>query len=199
MSDREKSPVIIVTDGDSTAWDAVREACQDLGLYPLRKSRGNPTPLDGDDLVEAIRKAPEVPVVVMVDDQGESGKGAGEEALGALLHAPEIQVLGVVAVASHTPHVEGVHPWFSITRDGARVEGAVDKGGRQQGRRLRGDTVDVIDDPDLPVVGLGDPGKMGGEDAARRGSPSTREALRAILERAGLEPTRGKRGRGHGR
>lgn len=196
MVDGEKSQVIIVTDGDHTAWEAVFEAAADLGLYALPQSRGNPTPRDAAALTDAVRKAPREPVVVLVDDQGDADTGPGERVLDGLLRAPELQVLGVVAVASHTRGVRGVEPWISVTGNDQRVKGAVDKGGHAQPGRLRGDTVDVLNGEDVPVVGLGDPGKMGGRDAVGRGAPATREALRAILERAGLDPRKeGKEGK----
>jgi len=39
-------------------------------------------------------------VVVMVDDKGYKGKGAGEAAMEVLLNNDDIEVLGVVAVSS---------------------------------------------------------------------------------------------------
>jgi stage V sporulation protein AE len=181
-------PVVVVTDGDRTAGQAVHEAAEALGLYVLEKSQGNPTPLDGPALVEAIQRAPRAPVVVMVDDSGEPGRGAGEAALATLLQHPAVRVLGVVAVAANTHPVRGVRPDLSVTADGRRVRQAVDKAGHplRPGAPLSGDTVDVLRKrPDLVVVGLGDPGKMEGADAVDRGVPRTREALQAVLERSG--------------
>jgi stage V sporulation protein AE len=177
--------VIVVTDGDHTAWEAIRDACEALDCYALRASMGNPTPLDGDALVEAVVRTGRSPVVVMVDDQGASDRGPGEEALKTFLESPRVHVLGVVAVASHTPGVDGVTPDFSIDATGERVSGAVNKEGDQAGRVLRGDTVDVLAeaDPALTVVGLGDPGKMGGRDRPERGEPATRAAIAALLKR----------------
>ncbi|MGC8489229.1 MAG: stage V sporulation protein AE [Clostridia bacterium] len=199
MVDGAKSKVIIVTDGDHTAWEAVSAAAADLGLYALPQSRGNPTPRGVAALTDAVRKAPCEPVVVLVDDQGDADTGPGERVLDGLLRAPELQVLGVVAVASHTRGVRGVEPWISVTGSDQRVKGAVDKGGHAQQGRLRGDTVDVLNGEDVPVVGLGDPGKMGGRDAVGRGAPATREALRAILERAGLDPRKERKERKEGK
>jgi stage V sporulation protein AE len=181
--------VIVVTDGDDTAWKAVEDACRALDCHALRASRGNPTPLDGEALVDAVVATGRSPVVVMVDDQGDANTGPGERALTHLLQSRRIRLLGVVAVASHTPHVEGVRPLFSVTADGRRVSGAVDKEGEATGHVLRGDTVDVLAEAaevgeDAPIiVGLGDPGKMGGRDRPERGEPATRAALAAILQR----------------
>ncbi|WP_430626284.1 stage V sporulation protein AE [Sulfobacillus thermotolerans] len=50
-----------------------------------------------------------------------------------------------------------------------------------------GDTVDVLADDvgDVPIIGLGDPGKMGGHDAIGHGVPATRRALEEVLQRSG--------------
>lgn len=181
--------VIIVTDGDATAYRAISQAAEALHLYPLRMSRGNPTPLRGPALVEAIDAAPAEPVVVMVDDQGEAGTGRGERALQTVLKASHLRILGVVAVASHTRQVAGVPVTVSVTRDGETTGGAVNKEGTQTGASvLRGDTVDILRQfPDVLVVGLGDPGKMGGHDRPEDGVPATEAALREILQRSGWD------------
>lgn len=180
-----KPDVIVVTDGDRTAWKAIQDAAQDLNLYPLKASSGNPTPLGGEELVDAIEKSGKSPVVVLVDDRGDADTGPGEHALDVLLSSDRINILGVVAVASHTPHVRGVRPDFSIDSNGERIDGAVDKAGTASGSLLRGDTVDVLNRPGrrYPIVGLGDPGKMHGKDRASRGEPATLAALTAILNR----------------
>lgn len=180
---RKDTRVIVVTDGDETAWRAIRTASRDLGLHPLRASAGNPTPVDGATLIEAIQRAPKEPVVVMVDDRGEAGTGAGEVALRQLLGAPGLNVLGVVAVASNTEPVSGVRPVYSVDRNADLISGAVDKTGHPDGTVLKGDTVDVLRRTEVPVIGLGDPGKMAGQDAAGRGAPATRAALAALLGR----------------
>lgn len=179
--------VIVVTDGDETAWRAVSAAGEALGIRTLRLSHGNPTPVGGRRLADAVRASGASPVVVMVDDRGDPGRGAGERALGALLRDDGLDVLGVVAVASHTPHVRGVRPDVSVTAEGEVVSGAVDKEGDPAGGRLRGDTVDEIrrSGRDVFVVGLGDPGKMDGHDRVATGVPATRKALELVLERAG--------------
>jgi stage V sporulation protein AE len=176
----------VVTDGDQTAGRAVTEAAQTLSLHVLTASKGNPTPLSGPELVAAVHQSEHSPLIVMVDDRGDSERGPGEEALKALLNDEGIQVLGVVAVASHTRGVAGVHPDYSIEAGGHRVEGAVNKEGKPAGPVLRGDTVDVLDqvEGEIPIIGLGDPGKMRGQDRVSDGVPTTRAALEAILKRS---------------
>jgi stage V sporulation protein AE len=174
--------VIVVTDGDRTAWHAVREAAQRLGLATLPESVGNPTPLDGPEMVRAVREAPRDPVVVLVDDRGDEAEGRGEKTLRYLLQSEAVEVMGAVAVASNTRPVAGVHPAYSVNREAHLVPGAVDKQGRKAGDVLKGDTVDVLRASGVPVVGLGDPGKMDGHDSPRHGAPATEAALRTILE-----------------
>lgn len=183
-----RKPVIVVTDGDQTAYKALKEASRVLDLYLLRESRGNPTPLTGRHLVDRVLKAPNEPVVVMVDDRGQSATGPGERALEVLLNAPEVRVLGVVAVAANTRPVDGVRIDSSVTRRARIVQDAVDKKGkRQSSPMLYGDTVDVLDDDQgkIPIIGLGDPGKMQGLDSIEQGVPATRRALQEILARSG--------------
>ncbi len=184
-----KKPVIIVTDGDETAFRAIEEASEALHLYPLKASKGNPTPLSGRSLVEAVENAPGDPVVVMVDDRGDAKTGPGEHDLDTLMQADSLEVLGVVAVAANTHPVSGVHVDSSVSRKGTLIRHrAVDKTGNPTaGDVLYGDTVDVLDDDEgqLPIVGLGDPGKMGGQDQIGRGAPATRRALQEILEQSG--------------
>ena len=94
-------------------------------------SAGNPTELTGDEIVSLVLKAPYDPVVVMVDEIGDPGFGKGEMALSQIMTHPEINVLGVVAVASNTSYVEGVKVDYSITCDGKKVEKSVDKKGHE--------------------------------------------------------------------
>jgi len=47
-------------------------------------------------------------VVVMVDDKGYKGKGAGEAAMEVLLNNDDIEVLGVVAVSSDGKDCNGI-------------------------------------------------------------------------------------------
>lgn len=179
-----KKQVIILTDGDQTAYRALSEACEELSCHPLRASEGNPTPLTGRELVTEILRAPAEPVVVMVDDRGDAGLGKGERALDVLIDAPELDVLGVVAVAANTHPVHGVAVDVSVDQDGNLIHHAVDKDGHAvSGRTLKGDTVDILESYSGPIVGLGDPGKMEGHDSVHHGVPATRRAIEEILKK----------------
>ena len=180
-----KQQVIVVTDGDTTAYRGIHAACQELGLTVVKATRGNPTPISGQQLIDAILAAGDdthTPVVAMVDDRGESGIGRGERDLAAILASDQLEVRGVIAVAADTRGVAGVVPDLSVDKRQRTVRRAVNKRGQVDGSVLRGDTVDVLRNfPAVPVVGLGDPGKMGGSDDASHGSPVTLRALRAIV------------------
>lgn len=186
----EPTEVIVVTDGDPTAWRAVEAASTELGLVPLAVSRGNPTPVDADRIVAEAKAQSGGPVVVLVDDQGDAGTGTGERILADLLRDSRVRVLGVVAVASNTPGVRGVVPDLSVDQSARSGGEAVDKAGRAVGGPLLGDTVDVLRSAaEGPViVGLGDPGKMEGHDALSAGVPATRAALAAVLRHSGHRP-----------
>jgi stage V sporulation protein AE len=188
----QKKQVIILTDGDQTAYQALSEACDELSCHPLRASEGNPTPLTGEELVKEIMRAPAEPVVVMVDDRGDAGTGRGERALDVLLDSSELEVLGVVAVAANTHPVHGVAVDVSVDQDGNVVHQAVDKDGHPvSGSTLKGDTVDVLKAYSGPVVGLGDPGKMEGHDSVHHGVPATRRAIEEILKKGANPDGRG--------
>lgn len=179
--------VIVLTDGDHTAYRALSKVCEELSCHPLRASAGNPTPMSGQELLQAIQNAPQDPVVVMVDDRGDAGTGKGENALQELLESHNIDLLGVVAVAANTHPVTGVEVQESVDRDGEVVHYAVDKEGQTvAGHVLKGDTVDVLGNYSGVVVGLGDPGKMNGHDAISRGVPATRAAIEEILKENGI-------------
>ena len=181
-----KKPVIILTDGDQTAYQALTKACSDLKCHPLKASEGNPTPLNGPELLKAIREAPQAPVVVMVDDRGDAGRGHGEAALDDLLASPDIHVLGVVAVAANTHPVQGASVDMSVDQTGHLIHQAVDKDGRRTtGHIVKGDTVDVLQSYSGMIVGLGDPGKMEGHDSIGHDVPATKRAIEEILRRGG--------------
>lgn len=186
LSNKTKVRVIIVTDGDVTAQKAIKTAAKDLDLYPLMLSAGNPTPLTGQEVLELILKAPYDPVVVMTDDKGFIGKGKGEQVIDYLMSRDEIQVLGVIAVASDTK-VRGIEVDCSINANGQVVRGPVNKYGYEEklgNKRLEGDTVEVLAKyPELFVVGCGDLGKMEDYDSVKYGAFITSKALQEILER----------------
>lgn len=184
-----KRKIIVITDGDTVAKNSIELVAKRVGGRCISASSGNPTPLNGAQIVELVKQAPYDPVFIMLDDKGHCGKGRGEEALEYILQCPEIEILGVVAVASDTQGTQGVKVDFSITKDGNVVEQAVDKKGNLKLKRpaiLEGDTVDVINQADIPiVVGTGDIGKMEGYDSVQKQSPVTQKAVEEILIRSG--------------
>lgn len=183
----DKRKVILVTDGDRIAKGAVEVAARNIGARCISCSAGNPTLLTGEELVHQIKNAPRDPVVVMLDDRGFHGPGRGEKAMTYLAGHPDIQVLGVLAVASNTEEVCGCEVDLSVSREGRMIRGPVDKYGRPKENLLEGDTVEVIDSLNIPlVVGIGDVGKMDGADEAEKGAPLTTRALKTILDRSGL-------------
>lgn len=180
--------MIAVTDGDAVACAAVETAARELGLRTISASAGNPTRLTGERIAELCQTTPHDPVVVMVDDRGANGMGAGERALAVLLAHPRIEVLGVIAVASNTRAAGSARVHASVTAAGEVVPAGVGKDGhRLSAERVRGDTVDALDALRAPlVIGLGDLGKMGGADLPGAGAPVTRRAIAEILRRSGL-------------
>ncbi len=182
----EKKRVIIVTDGDDCAKAAVERAAANLGLRCISASGGNPTPLSGREIVDLVMTAASDTVLVMVDDRGKRGTGLGERALKEIYEDERVDVIGAVAVASDTSHVKGAEVSVSVTGDGRVVDGAVDKNGvpNDGDRRIKGDTVDILESLDIPVViGIGDIGKMDGADEVEYGARITTKAIEEILNR----------------
>ncbi|HEY3316565.1 MAG TPA: stage V sporulation protein AE [Bacillota bacterium] len=185
-----KKRVILVTDGDRVAERVIEMAAKKLGLRTISRSGGNPTPISGKEIVDLIMEAPKDPVLVMVDDRGKSEKWKGERALERIAKDPKIEVLGVVAIASHTHDANGSHVDVSVTAKGELVDGPVNKEGvpDEKHGRLKGDTVDVLEDLTIPViVGEGDPGKQDGADWLSKGAPLTMKAIEEILRRNDIE------------
>ena len=183
-----KKRVILVTDGDGVAKKAVETAALRIGGRCISKSAGNPTPMSGRSIVELIRQTPYDPVVVMVDDKGHTGMGKGEMAIMEIAQSDDVEILGVIAVASNTEGVKGISIDFSVTRDGNIIENTVDKYGKKsEGSMINGDTVDILDSIDVPViVGVGDPGKMNGRDCCDKGAPIITKAMKEIMERSSI-------------
>lgn len=180
-----KKRVIIVTDGDLIAKEAVEEASRRIGGRCISMSAGNPTPLNGSDIIELIKRARYDPVVVMVDDRGNTGKGKGEEAMGYIIKSHEIEFLGVIAVASNTKDVKGIKVNCSIDKYGNLTKKAVRKNGDiKKDKIIKGDTVDILNDIHVPIiVGIGDPGKMDGRDSLIIGAPVITMAMQEIIKR----------------
>lgn len=181
-----KRKVILITDGDSIAQSSVETAARQVGGRCISLSGGNPTPLTGRDIVELIKQTPYDPVLVMVDDKGKATEGKGEQALKYIVQHPEIEVLGVIAVASNTKNVKGTLVDFSITKEGEIIDSPVDKYGNSAEYKeyLQGDTVGVLRKLNIPiVVGEGDIGKQDGADSWQ--APITTAAVQEILKRSG--------------
>lgn len=185
MSDKRK--IIIITDGDEYAKRSVEIVAKDIGGRCLSISHGNPTNMSGKNIVEQIKKVAYDPVLVMVDDSGFVGEGEGEKAMKYITQHPDIEVLGIIAVASKTKQREWTKVDVCVDRDGLLTEYGVDKNGVREMEvgRINGDTVYNIDSLNVPiVVGIGDIGKMALRDHYSRGSPITRLAVEVILERS---------------
>lgn len=186
--DRKK--VILVTDGDDYACRSLEIAAKEIGGRCISVSHGNPSLLSGPEIVKHIKKAVKEPILVMFDDSGIIGEGAGESALKYVAQHEEVEVLGVIAVASRTRKEEWTRINVSIDRDGNITDKGVDKYGLQEmeSGRLYGDTVYCLDQLHVPIiVGIGDIGKMAGKDDYEKGSPITKQAVQLILERSGYD------------
>ncbi|HET7579440.1 MAG TPA: stage V sporulation protein AE [Bacillales bacterium] len=183
-----KKNVIFVTDGDKYAEKAVRYVAGEIGGRCISQSAGNPTPLAGGEIVSLVKQTPHDPVFIMADDCGYRGEGPGEKAMKEIAGHPDVHVMGAIAVASHTEFTEWTRVDVSVDRSGELTEHGVDKHGVAdiEVGRLDGDTVYILDELHLPiVVGVGDIGKMDGQDTVEKGCPITRKAVDLVLERSG--------------
>jgi stage V sporulation protein AE len=130
----------------------------------------------------------------MFDDRGRKDKYKGERAMEYVANHPSVEILGAVAVASNTKGCQGVEADVCIAGDGQVTESPVDKlgeagdGQETKGAVVQGDTVDVLNDVQVPVIiGVGDIGKMDKKDDIRKGAPITKRAITEILERSGIK------------
>jgi len=184
-----KRKVILITDGDEYAKRAVEMVAKEVGGRCISTSFGNPSKHSGAEILNLIKKAKNDPVLVMFDDSGYVGEGSGETALKYIAAHKDVEVLGVIAVASRTRREEWTRIDVAIDQDGNLTPYGVDKLGIPEYEigRMSGDTVYSLDGLDLPlVVGIGDIGKMGKRDSYERGAPITRIAVEYILERSGF-------------
>lgn len=184
--------VILITDGDDYARRTIEKIAVDIGGRCISMSHGNPTVRSGPELVKLIKKAANDPVLVMFDDSGLMGEGAGEKALKYVANHQDIHVLGIIAVASNTHHREWTKVDVCIDREGNLTPYGVDKYGLPDLEigRISGDTVYCLDELVVPIiVGIGDIGKMSKQDHVDRGSPITKMAIELILERSGKHGT----------
>jgi stage V sporulation protein AE len=183
-----KRKIVIITDGDRVAQKVVEKVAHNVGGRAISFSGGNPTRADGPEIAAAIKKAAHDPVLVMVDDCGCGGEGNGEKVIRNLAADPDIDILGVVAVASNTAHVDGVPITASVTRDGSVIELPVTKEGYPESeghRKVEGDTVDVLNSLNIPIIiGLGDLGKMEDADLVSDGAKITTLAVQEVLKRS---------------
>ncbi|RHW41192.1 stage V sporulation protein AE [Neobacillus notoginsengisoli] len=180
--------VILVTDGDDYAKRAVECVAEEIGGRAISLSAGNPSVLSGPEIVRLIKMAKNDPVFVMFDDSGQAGEGPGETALKYVAGHPDIEVLGVIAVASNAHHLEWTKVDVCIDREGELTSRGVDKFGIQEFEtgRINGDTVYCLDSLKVPIiVGIGDIGKMARKDHYEYGAPITKKAAKLILERSG--------------
>ncbi|MBE4910357.1 stage V sporulation protein AE [Bacillus luteolus] len=181
--------VILVTDGDEYALKTIEYVAKEVNGRCISKSYGNPTTISGPEIVKLIFDAPYDPVFVMFDDSGFLGEGAGERAMKYVATHEDIDVIGVIAVASKTHQSEWTRVDVSIDRFGELTHYGVDKSGLAEldVGRINGDTVYVLDELNIPlIVGLGDIGKMAGKDHIQVGAPITKKAVELILERSGF-------------
>lgn len=191
----KKVRVILITDGDRVAQKVIEKLAYDLDLRCLSASAGNPTPISGKKIVDLLKTVPKDPVLVMFDDKGEPEKGEGELAMEYVANHPDIEVLGAIAVASNTTDNYGAEVDVCISKEGSMVHVPIDKKGEERHSAfleddtiIKGDTVDVINELDIPVViGIGDIGKMRRKDDICCGAPVTRRAIEEILKRNGIE------------
>jgi stage V sporulation protein AE len=186
--DVQKRKVILVTDGDRIARKAVEKAAANVGARCISRSAGNPSHLPGKKVIELIKQAKWDPVVVMADDKGNVGEGSGESVIRDIAKCPDIEIIGVLAVASNSVGVLGIEVDFSITKYRSLVNKSVDKCGNPlEGMTIYGDTVDILNIVDTPlIIGIGDPGKMAGKDCNEIGSPVITKAMQEIINRSYL-------------
>ncbi|MBU5315138.1 stage V sporulation protein AE [Clostridium bornimense] len=178
--------VIIITDGDNVARRSVEFCAREIGGRCISLSAGNPSHIDSDTLISYINEAPLEPVLVMVDDKGSRGYGRGEENLIHLLINDDIEVIGIVAVASNTFSGSPIKVDVSVTKNLKISDKAVDKyGNEQKDKNFYGDTINVIEQFKVRpiIVGIGDVGKMHGKDDISLGSPVLMKAVRYILDK----------------
>ncbi|RBP89527.1 stage V sporulation protein AE [Cytobacillus firmus] len=189
----ERRHVILITDGDDFARKTVELVAKEIGGRCLSLSHGNPSILTGQQIVKLIKKVSHDPVLVMFDDSGFIGEGTGENALKYVAGHKDIDVLGIIAVASKTRQAEWTKVDVCIDNNGELTPYGVDKFGvpEMEIGRINGDTVYCLDKLDVPIiVGIGDIGKMSKKDHYNAGSPITRKAVELVLERSGYYGTK---------
>lgn len=184
---QNRRKVILVTDGDQIAQKAIEKAAGNIGGRCISASAGNPTPISGGAIVNLVKQAAYDPVVVMFDDNGSPNVGAGEVALNYVAEHPDIEVMGIIAVASNVDDLAGASVDYVITQDKQICEGQVNKEGKlvSENKMVIGDTVNIINDLKekhrIFTIGIGDLGKMDGRDNPYTGAEVTTKAMQAII------------------
>lgn len=183
---QRKRKIIIVTDGDHVAREALEVVARRIHGRVISLSAGNPTPLSGTELVRLIHSAKYDPVIVMFDDCGNSKEGYGERALRHVANHPSIEVIGAIAVASNCLKSRGTPVHMALDFQGNVISHSVDKYGRPQYHeelRIYGDTVEVLNAIQIPIIiGIGDVGKMRRYDYYKIGAPVTTKAIQLLLD-----------------
>lgn len=150
--------VIVITDGDKTAYNTVCKAANTIGACVIEQTAGNPTPIPAELIIEKIRNENRDTIIVLADDAGQIKIGAGSRAIDILI--TQGILAAAVAVASNTPVNEGVEVNLSILKNGKVKHKGVDKYGRpKKDSFVYGDTVEELNKAKVPVVGIGDAGK----------------------------------------
>lgn len=184
----EKRRVILVTDGDEVALKSVEAAAKNIGGRCISATAGNPTPLKGPAIVELVKQAPHDPVVIMFDDNGKTSLGRGEKALYYVAEHPDIEVMGILAVASNSGGIEYTNVDCAVDKHKEIVEGQVDKEGNLVAPSpvILGDTVSAVnylrDTEGIFTIGIGDLGKMEGLDNPASGAAVTTKAMQRIIQ-----------------
>jgi stage V sporulation protein AE len=174
------------------ATKALRLAAKNIGARLISLS-GCHQPGDAyftpGEVEEMIRSADGELIVVMADDEGFVGEGRGEKIIRHLSNSSDVEILGVVAVASHTEKAKRIKVDSSVDRFGQVHQNAVDKEGNMiDGDVIQGDTVEVLRNlPVKTVIGLGDPGKMFEADEVKNNAPITTKALQEVLKKSGIK------------
>ncbi|URZ07185.1 stage V sporulation protein AE [Clostridium felsineum] len=177
-----KHKIIILTDGDKIAKKAAERVAKNINGRCISISSGNPSKINGEEVIKLIKCAKEDPTIIMVDDRGDIGRGNGEKIIQTIIKSQEVILMGIVAVASNSAG-SGIRVDYSIDKWGNIIKHAVDKYGNEKDNRIIiGDTINTINPNDVPVIiGIGDPGKMDGNDDLSKGCPILTAAVKLII------------------
>ncbi|WP_044640288.1 stage V sporulation protein AE [Risungbinella massiliensis] len=182
----KKRQVILITDGDQVAQQAIEIAAKKVGGRCISRSAGNPTLLSGEEIVQLVLSADHDPVLVMFDDCGANYEGKGEQALRYVASHSFIDVIGAIAVASNSRSKHGTPVHMALDWNGNIISDGVGKEGcpkHTDHLRIFGDTVEILNEVQVPIiVGIGDIGKMQEHDMAEMGAPVTTKAVKLILQ-----------------